>query len=323
MGDLVWGVLLLGAIYCLVYLGSFRVARWGSPWLATILAVTASLFMLVFSLTVHGKLVIAQWLPLSNAIILGNWLPLGAGVLCGVLSGQRSIPRWRRATLSLVLTVGGWWSVLVNFLPGPQVSDELWTPEGVCLQSSAASCSPAAAATLLRFHGIEASEAEMMRLCLTRHGGSPSLGLYRGLVLKTRGTAWRVEVVRGTAEELCSDLSTPVLLRMRLPRDPGLMSRFAGWTGQVPDQGHAAVLFAVTEDGRRLRVGDPSAGIHHWLAEDFLARWRGEGLRLVARSNGGRNEERGWGAGLVQNQGLYRASSAGAGQGLDRAIPGW
>jgi hypothetical protein len=116
---------------------------------------------------------------------------------------------------------------------------------------------------------------------------------------------------------------------MRLPRDFGLMSRFAGWTGQVPDQGHAAVLYAVTEDGRRLKVGDPSAGIHHWLAEDFLARWRGEGLRLVARSNGGRNKfavsqtPRRAAAGemrsvvgasvLQQNRGLYRTTAAGPG----------
>ena len=284
MADLLWGLLVLAGVAILIYAASSQIVRQASDRLSTVLAAAACVFMVVFSLTVHGKLVIAEWLPLSNAIILGNWLPLGGALLAGVLSGRRSIPSWRRWPLIVCLTIGCWWTVLVNFLPGPQHSDDLWTPEGVCLQSSAASCSPAAAATLLRHHGIHATEAEMMRLCLTRHGGSPSLGLYRGLKLKTQGTGWRVEVVRGTGEQLCADLSSPVLLRMRLPSNSGLMSRLTRWTGMIPDQGHAAVLYAVTEDGRRLRVGDPAAGIHHWLADDFLARWRGEGLRLVADS---------------------------------------
>ncbi len=284
MADLVRGLLILAGVSLVIFITSAQIARRVSSRVSTMMAAVACIFMVVFSLTVHGKLVIAQWLPLSNAIILGNLLPPGAALLTGVLSGRRSIPGWRRWLLIVCLTTGCWWSVLINFLPGPQGSDDVWTSEGVCLQSSAASCSPAAAATLLRHHGIHATEAEMMRLCLTRHGGTPSLGLYRGLKLKTRGTGWRVQVVRGTGQQLCEDLSTPVLLRMRLPSDPSPMHQLASWTGFVPDQGHAAVLYAVTEDGRRLRVGDPSAGIHHWLADDFLARWRGEGLRLVPDS---------------------------------------
>lgn len=284
VADLAWGLLVLAGVSLLIFIVSSRVAQQASSHTSTIMAAVACGCMVVFSLTVHGKLVIAQWLPLSNAIILGNALPPGAALLAGVLAGRRSIPIWRRWLLIVGLTVGCWWSVLVNFLPGPQHSDGRWTSDGVCLQSSAASCSPAAAATLLRHHGIHATEAEMMRLCLTREGGTPSLGLYRGLKLKTRGTGWRVEVVRGTSQQLCQDLSSPVVLRMRLPSDPGLVQQLAGWTGLVADQGHAAVLYAVTEDGRRLRVGDPASGIHHWLADDFLARWRGEGLRLVPDS---------------------------------------
>jgi hypothetical protein len=282
MGDLVWALLILAFVAGVLFRGAARVARGGSRRASTSLAVAAVVFLLVFGLTMHGKLMVARWLPLSNAIILGNWLPLGAAVLCGVLAGRSSIPGWRRSVLSAGLLAGTWWSVLVNFLPGPLPTGERWTPDGVCLQSSEASCSPAAAATLLRYHGIEASEAEMMRLCLTRAGGSPSLGLYRGLTLKTQDTGWRVEVVRGTADELCRDLSTPVLLRMRLPREPSLAGRLLGWTGLLPDPGHAVVLYQATDDGR-LIVADPSSGMYTWWAADFLPRWRGEGLRLVAR----------------------------------------
>ena len=194
----------------------------------------------------------------------------------------KSIPRWRRIALATGLLAGAWCSVLVNFLPGSLPSGERWTPDGVCLQSSEASCSPCAAATLLKHHGIEAGEAEMMRLCLTRQGGSPSLGLYRGLKLKTQNTPLEVEVVRCTPEQLCRDLSTPVLLRMRLRREPTWTVRLLGWTGLVPEPGHAVVLYAATDDGR-LVVGDPASGKEKWMAADFLARWRGVGLRLVAR----------------------------------------
>ncbi len=283
MGDLIWGLLILAALAALLFWGAARVARQGSARTATALAVAAAVFLVVFGLRVHGKLLVARWLPLSNAVILGNWLPLGAAMLCGVAAGRRSIPVWRRTVLCAGLLAGAWWSVLVNFLPNSLPAGDRWTPDGVCLQSSEASCSPAAAATLLRHHGIEASEAEMMRLCLTRRNGSPSLGLYRGLKLKTQGTPWRVEVVRGSPDELRRDLATPVLLRMRLEQEPGPAARLLGWTGLVPDTGHAVVLFAATDDGRLL-VGDPSSGTERWPAADFLPRWRGEGLRLVARS---------------------------------------
>src|SRR5439155_26252660 len=56
----------------------------------------------------------------------------------------------------------------------------------ICLQTSHATSSPAAAATLLRSHGIDTTEEEMARLCLTNPDGTSLLGLYRGLRLKTR-----------------------------------------------------------------------------------------------------------------------------------------
>ena len=283
MGDLIWGLLILASLAALLFWGAVRLARRGSAWTSTALAMAVAAFLVVFGLTVHGKLVVAHWLPLSNAIILGNGFPLGAAVLAGVAAGRRSIPVWRRTVLGAGLLAGAWWSVLVNLLPGSLPSADRWTPDGVCLQSSEASCSPAAAATLLRHHGIEASEAEMMRLCLTRRGGSPSLGLYRGLKLKTRGTPWRVEVVRGTPDELRRDLATPVLLRMRLRREPTTAARLLGWTGLVAEPGHAVVLYEATADGRLL-VGDPASGKGTWPAADFLPHWRGEGLRLVERS---------------------------------------
>jgi len=284
MHDLVWAFAVIGGLFLLLSGASFLVARQASGLVSTAVAFFASAFLVFFGLWVHGKLMVAQWLPFSNAIILGNALPLAAAVLCGVLLGRPTIPRWRSAPLAAFLLAGTWWSVLINFLPSPMASEDRWTTEGVCLQTSEASCSAAAAATLLRHHGIVTNEAEMMRLCLTRDSGTPSLGMYRGLKLKTRGTEWRVQVIRGSPRELLDQLNSPVLLRMRLPREPSRVGQLLGWTGLLPDPGHAVVLFEATDDGQ-LWVADPSTGKHRWRAEDFLPRWRGEGVRLVHRSS--------------------------------------
>ncbi len=283
MHDLIWAFAVIGGLSFLLYRGSRFLTRQSSDVVSTAVAFFASAFLVSFGLLVHGKLMVARWLPLSNAIILGNALPLAAAVLCGVLVGRPTIPRWRSAPLAAFLLAGTWWSVLINFLPSPVASEDRWTAEGVCLQTSEASCSAAAAATLLRHHGIVTAEAEMMRLCLTRSSGTPSLGMYRGLKLKTQGTEWRVQIVRGTARQLLDQLNSPVLLRMRLPREPSWVGRLLGWTGLLPDPGHAVVLFEATDDGR-LWVADPSTGKHRWRAEDFLPRWRGEGVRLVRRN---------------------------------------
>ena len=54
----------------------------------------------------------------------------------------------------------------------------------MCLQTSQVTCPAAAWATLLRYHGIEVTEAEMAGLCLTGPDGALMLGLYRGLRVK-------------------------------------------------------------------------------------------------------------------------------------------
>ena len=93
------------------------------------------------------------------------------------------------------------------------------------MQSRGASCGPCCAVTLLRHCGIEADEREMSDLCLTTKSGTPSLGLYRGLKLKTNDTPWDVEVVRGDLEQLCESGRPRLCCSRRLPdwrcRAPG------------------------------------------------------------------------------------------------------
>jgi hypothetical protein len=180
----------------------------------------------------------------------------------------------------------------------PPVCADLWI-DSVCIQTSRVTCSAAAAATLLRAHGIAATEHELARLCLTRRSGTSRLGLYRGLALKTRDSRWRVEVFGGNLEllretfanrpgaaimpelSLGSPASGPVILFVGLPAKSGLDPRYADQWGWLPGVQHAVVFDGFAGD-RRVIVGDPSMGAEYWLEQGVRDLWwSGVGLRLV------------------------------------------
>ncbi|MGN6625549.1 MAG: C39 family peptidase [Tepidisphaeraceae bacterium] len=119
---------------------------------------------------------------------------------------------------------------------------------GVHHQSTLSTCSAAAAATLLGYDGIQSTEAEMAKLCLTRSGGTLQLGLYRGL---------RIKAPRATVEFLNDDFtavvssSRPVIVSLGLRRSL--------WNLLQPRGGHSVVILGRTEDGR-LQIADPMTG---------------------------------------------------------------
>lgn len=164
--------------------------------------------------------------------------------------------------------------------PMPETNDR-WR-DGVCLQTSPATCSPAAAATLLRAHGIPATEREMAGLCLTREGGTAAHGLYRGLKLKTAGTPWDVEVIDTDAAGLRAMSPGAAILTVRLDRTPGTDSRYEQLWGWTPGVRHTVVFYRFTGDGK-VEMGDPSVGRERWSAKDLGVLWHGEGMRLVRR----------------------------------------
>ena len=119
----------------------------------------------------------------------------------------------------------------------------------------------------------------MARLCLTRSGGTPMHGLYRGLKLKTAGTGWRVEPFRADVESLRKE-ARPVILSVRLDRREGVDPRYEqawGWTPGVP---HTVVLFGF-RPGDKVEIGDPSVGREHWRVKDVDVLWHGDAIRLA------------------------------------------
>jgi hypothetical protein len=245
------------------------------------LAAASVVLLFCFALFLHGRLVLAQILPISNVVVLGNWMPLLASCAAGAIAAMSAIPPWRRHALGLLLVGATWYSVFsVVLAPAPALGAPQFL-RGFCIQTSASSCSPCCAVALLREHGIRTSEAEMVSLCMTGTGGTPELGLYRGLRRKVRDTTWAVQIVQGDVERLRQPEPWPLLLLVESPT-PNSPAPRAWWKrGRIAD--HAVVFYGFTEDGSA-DIGDPVAGRTTWTAEELQDRWCGSGLRLVPRT---------------------------------------
>ncbi len=279
--DLVIG----GAIIACVAMGTFlAVARLTQSWTrtaGTLLAVAIVLLMLLYVREFWYSALLARWLPFSNLILLGNWMPILGAALAAV--AWRHIPGTLRkrsgwaAALLVVATIS-----LCHPLLGstPQCGNR-WDTNGVCVQTTTYTCSPAAAATLLKLHGINATEQEMAELCLTRRGTSWP-GLYRGLKLKTAGTGWKVEVLDGTIDEICRGKSNgPCILSVGLEANARVDASFSEEYGWTPGVNHSVVLVGTNRHG--VEIVDPSQPYsrENWEYATLRLLWRGLAVRLV------------------------------------------
>ncbi len=257
----------------------FCIARSLPRFVYNSLAVLTVAVLFAFGVGWHGSLRLAEWLPVTNVILLGNLLPPLACFFSGLILGQRAMPWANRVGTGLLISCLGWYTPVSDLMLQPFPASICWVREGVWLQTLPESCSASAAVTLLDHYGIESSEAEMMRLSLTRRRGTPLLGLYRGLKLKTQQTSWDVRVVRGALEELLAGQEAPILLRVR-PQDGSA----AGWLPRGEAE-HAVVLLANTPDGL-VEIGDPADHVrprNQWTREKLERRWLGEGFQIVPR----------------------------------------
>ena len=279
MADLYTALALMLAASAGAHALGLRLGRTLGPRAAGGLALLTCGFIVCFALLFRDRLLLTRLVPSSAVVIYGNLLPPAAALLAGL--AWRPIPgrAARRAALLLPLLLLCLYQSY-GFLPGsPPPLEDRWE-DGVCRQTSPASCSAAAAATLLRAHGIDATEAEMADLCLTRPAGTPMQGLYRGLKLKTAGTDWAVQAFRGDIATLRNEPG-PILLSVRLDRGAAVDPRYEQHWGWTPGVGHTVVLFGFRPDGR-IDVGDPAAGRECWRVRDLEVLWHGEGIRLVA-----------------------------------------
>jgi hypothetical protein len=285
MADLYIGLVIIGGLSVALFLGSlwcsFRINRIASDIFAVLIVVV--MFLYIKHLWYNVRL--TSVLPFSNLVIVGNWLPLLAGLLAG-FSWRRVYGRIVRKTLcTTALALAAGYATVLPMLGDPPKCGNVWDGDGVCLQTTKHTCTAASAATLLRLHGIDATEGEMAKLCLTRDA-TTWMGLYRGLKCKTRGTRWDVQVVECKADDIVQYPIKPMILSVGLASDVGekVEARFAEW-GWRPGQGHSVLLLGDGSLGR-FKIADPTPGYgtEMWGRDDLNELFQGTAIRLVERS---------------------------------------
>ncbi len=282
MSDIYLGLLIIALLAASLFAAGRRLSRTVGKRTAGILALGALVILGVLFAVVNDRLFLAQLLPFSNALVLGNWVPLVGAFLAGLAGGRPALPLWRRLAPMCALVAVSLYALLSGLAAETPATADVWTADGVCMQTSRATCSAAVAATVLRHHGVESTEEEMVRLCLTTEGGTTSLGLFRGLKIKTRGTPWDVRVVRTDVAGLRAMSDSPVILFVGLARGADADPRYEAQWGWRPGRRHTVILYGFAE-GDMVDIADPDVGREQWRLEGIETLWHGEGLRLVER----------------------------------------
>lgn len=148
----------------------------------------------------------------------------------------------------------------------PMITDE----NGVVIQTSADTCSAAAATTLASLYDIETTEAEVVKLALTKKNrGTDRLGLYRALkILAERSDKdLNVHIEKISAKKLV-EYNLPAIITVGIPAEPETpgekkMVRVYNWDpGAVHD-----VCYMGNVGGTkplRVRIGEPEFGLEIW-----------------------------------------------------------
>ena len=102
----------------------------------------------------------------------------------------RQLPvRWNRAVVcgaAALMFACSLFSARWMVSPPDDSSQARADARGHCRQSTGYTCTPASCVSVLAWWGIEATEGEMARLCLTSSWGTTAFNAYRGLTLKLR-----------------------------------------------------------------------------------------------------------------------------------------
>lgn len=261
MSDLVVAIAVMIAVSATAFRVGFRWGQSESMPFRIAVQVLALLLMIAYLGLLWNRPVLSRILPASSLIIVSNWLPFWGSFFVGLLMSTPGTPHIRRYGLSLLTTALVIYSTVAPILGHPPECSADSARNDFQHQTTPYTCSAACAASLLRLHGVDASESELAELCLTREG-THWMGVYRGLKLKTRHTDWIVVVEPFSRELLKQPLEAPGVLCFTFDA-----TRFHGLSdhGFMHGRGHSVLVLGSSAAGY-LSVFDPAPdyGAEEW-----------------------------------------------------------
>lgn len=260
--------------------------------LAAGFAAAGSGFLAIFRPDIWVRIV-----PWRDGLFISNLFPIAVALVTpSLLLRLKTRPeRFRFGVLAAVLFLLSLRETALLFKP-PAASKLTWIDrDGVCRQTSRETCSAAALVTLLRHHGIDATEAEIVKLAWTRRDqGTTQLGLYRALSAKAGASGG----VQATIEHIDADrlmaLGEPAVITVGLGRLGN--SKEAEEFGAAYEWSPGA-LHDVTFLGRsdtkpgHVKIGEPDFGLEEWPEEHLRYLYRGFALRLDTPQAGNRDRD--------------------------------
>ncbi|MEQ8822199.1 MAG: hypothetical protein RLY93_18345 [Sumerlaeia bacterium] len=223
--------------------------------------------------------------PVSGAIFYSNLFLYAAalGGPCALAFAKSRGHAVRIGVLAGVMVLLPWWEVRWFWQPPARSATTLVDADGIVRQTSTDTCSAAAGATLLGLHGVEATEADVAALALTKERrGTRSLGLYRGLKIAVDGDPLRVRYRRISGGDLLGQ-GLPAITAVGLPKR-GLTAEqraFADTYSWEPGVWHDVLVKGPDpERAGRVLVADPDFGLESWPREHFDALYQGFAIWL-------------------------------------------
>ena len=280
MNDLAFAGLALGVCsVAALYLGAW-IGRRGKSRLRTFSLWAAVAVLIIYFFGLWDRPILAYIMPSSGLIILANWLPCWGAFIVGIYANATSVAQGRRVVVCIATVLLASYSGVAPLIGTPPRCSPPVGDSALQFQTTPFTCSAAAAATVLRLHGIAATESELAELCLTREG-THWLGVYRGLKLKTMDTAWDVAVEPFTEDALNNGVGLPCVLSISVDTSRFSMDIDHGF---LENAGHS-VVYLCRDSPSLITVFDPSPeyGLEQWDSSILDCISRGIVLRLVPR----------------------------------------
>lgn len=231
-------------------------------------------------------------LPWRDVLFVSNLFPIAVAVVTpSLLLRLKTRPqRVRFAGLAGILFLLTLRETALLFKP-PAASKVTWIDHnGICRQTSRETCSAAALVTLLRRHGIAATEEEMVKLAWTRRDqGTTQLGLCRALSVKAGASdGFRATIKHIDADRLIA-LGKPAVITVGLGRlaNSKEAQEFGAAYEWSPGSLHDVTFLGRSETKPgHVRIGEPDFGLEEWPEEHLRYLYRGFALMLDSSAGG-------------------------------------